>query len=79
MKTSTKALFAAAAVSGLLAGTTSVMAGKTVKADAGQSVVTLGEKGSCGGKDGCGGKDKEKGKCKSTTKPAEVKPEAPKK
>lgn len=69
MKTSTKALFAAAAMGGLLAGSTSLMA-KPVKADAGQSVVTYGEKGACSGKDGCKGKTS----CKATTKPAEPAP-----
>ena len=82
MKTSTKALFAAAAMGGILAGTSSLMAAKPGKADAGQSVITLGEKGACSGKDGCGGKDKkDKHSCKSTTKPAEKpaeKPAAPK-
>jgi hypothetical protein len=70
MKTSTKALFAAAAMGGLLAGSASVMAAKVAKADAGQSVVTYGDKGSCSGKDGCKGKTS----CKATTKPADPAP-----
>jgi hypothetical protein len=69
MKTSTKALFAAAAMGGLLAGSTSLMA-KAVKTDAGQSVVTYGDKGSCSGKDGCKGHSS----CKAATKPADPAP-----